>query len=61
MESQIDDQPNNYHFPVGIAGWLADDEAVLVYDNYDIWKLDPINIKPPINVTNSYGQKNVSN
>jgi len=25
----------------GIAGWLKDDEAVIVYDRYDMWKLYP--------------------
>ncbi len=41
--------------PVGIAGWLAEDSAVLIYDNYDIWQIDPTGIRPPINVTNGYG------
>lgn len=27
--------------PYGIAGWLKDDEAVIVYDRYDLWKLFP--------------------
>jgi len=42
----------------GIAGWLKNDEFVLVYDRYDIWKLDPLNIKKPVNLTNSFGKKN---
>ncbi len=38
--------------------WLKDDEAVLIYDRYDIWQLDPDGIKQPVNVTNGYGRKN---
>jgi len=41
--------------PYGIAGWLAGDEAVLVYDQYDIWQLDPRGFKAPINLTAGYG------
>jgi len=43
--------------PVGIAGWLPDDAALLIYDNYDIWKVDPSGNTPPVNITNSYGIK----
>lgn len=38
--------------PYGIAGWTKDDESVLIYDRYDIWKADPSNIKPVVNLTN---------
>ncbi len=27
------------------------------YDNYDIWEVDPSNNRPPVNITNGYGQK----
>jgi len=37
--------------PYGIAGWLENDEYVLIYDRYDIWKVDPKNIQNPINLT----------
>ncbi len=40
---QTDSLPGYRPSPVGIAGWLAKDDAVLVYDNYDIWQLDPLN------------------
>jgi predicted peptidase len=39
------------------AGWLADDESVLLYDRYDIWQVDPTGEKKPINLTNGYGQQ----
>jgi dienelactone hydrolase len=41
--------------PVGIAGWLANDEALLVYDNYDIWQVDLVGKKAPVNLTAGYG------
>ncbi len=44
--------------PVGIAAWLSDDKALLIYDNYDVWKIDPLGVAPPTNVTNSYGKTN---
>jgi len=40
-----------------IAGWLSNDKAVLLYDNYDIWQVDPAGVKKAINITNGYGVK----
>jgi len=37
------DEDHDYPAPApgyGVAGWLADDEAVLVYDKFDIWVLE---------------------
>ena len=42
--------------PYGIAGWLDNDEAVLVYDRYDIWQLDPAGQKPPECLTKGEGR-----
>jgi dipeptidyl aminopeptidase/acylaminoacyl peptidase len=42
----------------GIAGWLENDEAVLIYDDRDIWKVDPDGIKFPLNITNNFGARN---
>lgn len=36
--------------------WLGQDEAVLIYDNYDIWMVDPSGITLPTNLTNGYGR-----
>jgi len=38
-----------------VAGWESNDSSLLIYDNYDIWKVDPKSLKMPINITNSYG------
>ena len=36
----------------GIAGWTEDDEYILIYDDYDIWKIDPSNAESPQPITN---------
>ena len=41
-----------------VAGWLRNDEALLVYDRYDIWLVSPKNIHKPISITANYGRKN---
>ena len=46
------------NFRTGIGGWLEDDKAVLVYDNYDIWQVDLAAKIPPTNITNGYGNSN---
>jgi dienelactone hydrolase len=37
---------------------LPDDKAVLIYDQNDIWKLDPSGNTAPVNLTHGYGLKN---
>lgn len=37
--------------------WLGNDEAILIYDSYDIWQIDPAGLKPAVNITNGYGRK----
>jgi hypothetical protein len=41
----------------GIAGWTKGDQAVLIYDRYDIWNVDPTGARPAIVVTDSVGRK----
>ena len=43
----------------GVAGWLEEDAAVLVYDRYDIWKLDPAGDAAPVCLTQSLGRENL--
>jgi len=42
--------------PRGIAGWVKNDEAVLIYDRYDIWLVDPKGRLKPTNLTAGYGK-----
>jgi dienelactone hydrolase len=51
------DYPDLAGAPV-IGGWLEDEGRVILYDRYDIWAVDPEGLKPPINITQSYGVKN---
>lgn len=50
IANELNDIPN----PPGsyrTAGWLENDEALLVNDRFDIWKVDPENENNPINIT----------
>lgn len=40
--------PDSY----GVAGWMENDEAVFIYDAYDIWKIDPKDPMTAIPLTN---------
>jgi dipeptidyl aminopeptidase/acylaminoacyl peptidase len=52
------DYPDPQSAPAeGIVGWLDNDTAVLVYDRFDIWQLDPLGRKLPVNLTKGYGRK----
>lgn len=44
--------------PHGLAGWTPGDEAVLIYDRFDVWKLDPRGRRPAENLTKGYGREN---
>jgi len=47
---ELHDTPN-LPYTYGSPGWLEDDEALLVYDRYDLWKVDPENREKPVNLT----------
>jgi dipeptidyl aminopeptidase/acylaminoacyl peptidase len=40
----------------GIAAWTENDEYILVYDAFDIWKIDPRGKKKPENITQRAGR-----
>lgn len=40
-----------------VAGWITGDSAVLLYDNYDLWQVNLLGKRPPVNITNGYGYK----
>ena len=41
----------------GSAGWLDEDEGLLIYDRWDIWRVDPAGRKKPVCVTNGFGRQ----
>ena len=45
--------PSSY----GTAGWLKGDAGFLIYDKYDIWKIDPSGKTQPTNLTLGQGRK----
>ena len=47
---ELNDRPM-HPFPYGILGWQENDRYILIYDRYDIWKIDPNNKTKPINLT----------
>ncbi|MBS1627180.1 MAG: S9 family peptidase [Bacteroidetes bacterium] len=51
-ENDVPDEPN----PYGIVKWMKDDKYVLIYDKYDVWKVDPDAKEKSIVITN--GRKN---
>jgi len=48
---ELNDRPMHPR-PSGFATWTADDKAFLVYDRYDIWRIDPKGIRQPKRLTN---------
>ncbi len=54
-------EDHDYPSPVpgyGTAGWLENDEAVLIYDKYDIWKF-PLRRGAPVCLTEGLGRENL--
>ena len=56
---ELNDIPNPPE-AYGIAGWLKNDEAFLIYDRFDIWKINPENKYSPINLTINGKQKMIN-
>jgi len=50
------DMPGSSYYNIRVEGWTQDN-AALIYDRYDIWKVDMQGNKTPICITNGYGRK----
>ena len=50
------DTPSNPP-PYGTSRWYDDDHHVIVYDRYDLWKLDVSGKEKPVCLTGGYGRK----
>lgn len=44
--------------PYGVAGWIGEDKYVLIYDRFDLWKIDPAGEDIPENLTMGFGKEN---
>lgn len=53
-ENDVPDYPRN----IGFAAWYENDEQLLIYDEYDIWKISPDGSAAPENITQGLGRKN---
>lgn len=56
LQDELHDTPNLAR-AYGSAGWLAKDEGFLIYDRYDLWKLDPTGKLPAVCLTSGVGRK----
>ncbi len=52
-ENDVPDDANAY----GIAKWIEDDQYVLLYDRYDVWKVDPTGKEKSVVLTNGRKEK----
>jgi dipeptidyl aminopeptidase/acylaminoacyl peptidase len=50
-DNDVPDDPS----PYGLAGWEQGDKSVLIYDRYDIWKIDPAT-GATVSLTNKMGR-----
>lgn len=57
MYDELHDTPSDPD-PHGIAGWVEDDRYVLIYDRFDVWRVDPTGEEAPVSLTNGYGRAN---
>jgi dienelactone hydrolase len=57
VHDELDDHPDDPG-SYGNAGWLEEDAAFLVYDNFDIWSVDPRGQGQPRNLTEGVGRAN---
>lgn len=44
--------------PYGMAGWIESDRYFIVYDQFDLWRLDPSGKEKPMNLTRGFGREN---
>jgi dipeptidyl aminopeptidase/acylaminoacyl peptidase len=56
LHNEEHDTPN-VPSPYGAAGWTTGDRRFWVYDQFDIWQLDPSGKQPPVCITGGEGRK----
>lgn len=57
MKSMYEGPPDDRQRGISFAAWLDDGSGVLVYDEFDIWLVDPAGSKASVNLTNGYGRQ----
>ena len=59
LSEKFGDEDNDipqYASPYGLAGWVKNDQQVLIYDRFDIWSYSPLSEKM-VNITSAEGRK----
>jgi dienelactone hydrolase len=56
LHNDNDQKLSQSGFPLGFR-WLTGDTTLLIWDLYDIWSVDPMGMKAPVNITGGYGRK----
>jgi len=51
------DHPDASYQVGGPRAWIKGDSGVFLYDQYDIWVVDPAGKHPAVNLTNGYGRR----
>ncbi len=57
LYDELHDSPDEPD-PYGVAGWTENDGSILVYDRFDIWRLDPAGEDQAVCLTGGYGRDN---
>ena len=57
---RVDDDHPDFPPPYGIAGWTTSDDFVLVYDQYDVWMLDPSGSLKPNNLSSGRKDRKIA-
>lgn len=52
VENETPSMPN----PYGFMGWKEQDERIYIYDQFDIWEIDPLAKQAPVCITNGIGR-----
>jgi len=52
-----DNPDNQLAWEPGRPTWLWRDGDLLINDSYDIWRVDPSGLHPPLSLTNGYGRR----
>ncbi len=58
LDNELHDTPSLPR-SYGSAGWLDNDAAILIYDRWDIWRVDPAGKQKPVCITKGEGRKNL--
>ncbi len=57
---RVDDDHPDFPPPYGMAGWTTSDDFILLYDQYDVWMLDPTGSLKPNNLSNGRKDRKIA-